>query len=345
MRILVLGGTVFLGRHVAAAALARGHERDAVHPWCPRHGSVPGGDAARRRPRRRPISARGGRVGRGDRHVGLRARPRRAACASCSPTASATTCSSPAATPIRAGRRSTSTRTRRPGRPTTRSTGRRRQPASGRRGRAAGPVRDRARRTDLRAARQHVPAPLVGEADRGRRTRACAGRPGAAGAAHRRARSRATGCSISASSTSRARSTGRHRRARRRWARCSRRRWPRPGRAPSSSGSPTSGCRLASRAVGGAPAVDPCGGVPGHLDDRDRAGTGVRSSCRPIAKTVADVWTWLRDGGEDELDEWRSEHRPPPMAVDREDALLGSPDARFLSDLYEPGRGARLARR
>ena len=26
MRILILGGTVFLGRHVAEAALARGHE-------------------------------------------------------------------------------------------------------------------------------------------------------------------------------------------------------------------------------------------------------------------------------------------------------------------------------
>ena len=35
--------------------------------------------------------------------------------------------------------------------------------------------------------------------------------------------------------------------------------------------------------------------------------------CRPIAETVADVWSWLRDGGEAELDEWRSEHRPPPM--------------------------------
>jgi nucleoside-diphosphate-sugar epimerase len=46
--------------------------------------------------------------------------------------------------------------------------------------------------------------------------------------------------------------------------------------------------------------------------------------CRPIAETVADVWSWLRDGGESELDEWRSGHRPPPMAADREHALLGS---------------------
>jgi nucleoside-diphosphate-sugar epimerase len=46
--------------------------------------------------------------------------------------------------------------------------------------------------------------------------------------------------------------------------------------------------------------------------------------CRPIAETVADVWAWLRDGGESELDEWRSEHRPRPMNVAREHTLLGN---------------------
>jgi 2'-hydroxyisoflavone reductase len=46
--------------------------------------------------------------------------------------------------------------------------------------------------------------------------------------------------------------------------------------------------------------------------------------CRPIADTIADVWAWLRDGGEAELDEWRSEHRPPPMSSAREHMLLGS---------------------
>ena len=44
---------------------------------------------------------------------------------------------------------------------------------------------------------------------------------------------------------------------------------------------------------------------------------------RPIAETVADVWMWLRDGGEAELDEWRSEHRPPRMSPERERQLLG----------------------
>ena len=46
--------------------------------------------------------------------------------------------------------------------------------------------------------------------------------------------------------------------------------------------------------------------------------------CRPVAETVADVWAWLRDGGESELDDWRSEHRPPPMDVAREQSLLGT---------------------
>jgi 2'-hydroxyisoflavone reductase len=44
--------------------------------------------------------------------------------------------------------------------------------------------------------------------------------------------------------------------------------------------------------------------------------------CRPVAETVADVSAWLRAGGEDELDEWRSEHRPPPMPSQREHQLL-----------------------
>jgi nucleoside-diphosphate-sugar epimerase len=51
--------------------------------------------------------------------------------------------------------------------------------------------------------------------------------------------------------------------------------------------------------------------------------------CRPIADTVADVAAWLREGGESELDEWRSEHRPRPMSEERERALLGTvPSAR-----------------
>jgi 2'-hydroxyisoflavone reductase len=45
--------------------------------------------------------------------------------------------------------------------------------------------------------------------------------------------------------------------------------------------------------------------------------------CRPVAETVADVWAWLRAGGEGELDEWRSEHRPAPMPSQRERELLG----------------------
>ena len=45
--------------------------------------------------------------------------------------------------------------------------------------------------------------------------------------------------------------------------------------------------------------------------------------CRPITETVADVWAWLRDGGEGELDGWRSEHRPPPMTSRREHELFG----------------------
>jgi nucleoside-diphosphate-sugar epimerase len=53
--------------------------------------------------------------------------------------------------------------------------------------------------------------------------------------------------------------------------------------------------------------------------DRAQA-AGLR--CRPVAETVADIAAWLEAGGEAELDDWRSEHRPPPMRAEREQELL-----------------------
>jgi nucleoside-diphosphate-sugar epimerase len=43
---------------------------------------------------------------------------------------------------------------------------------------------------------------------------------------------------------------------------------------------------------------------------------------RPVQETVADIATWLERGGEAELDEWRSEHRPAKMSREREEALF-----------------------
>ncbi len=149
---------------------------------------------------------------------------------------------------------------------------------AGGRGRAAGPVRDRAGRTDLRAARQRVPAPVVGEADRGRRTRARAGRSGAAGTARRRARPRGVDARprraadrrrVQRDVAGRHADDGRGARGGGRRDRVGRRARLDPRRA-------AAGGRGA--AVGGAPAVDPRGGVPGHLDDRHRARAGVRAA-------------------------------------------------------------------
>lgn len=50
------------------------------------------------------------------------------------------------------------------------------------------------------------------------------------------------------------------------------------------------------------------------------AAAGLR--CRPVAETVADVWAWLRAGGEAGLGEWHADRRPPPMAPEREAQLL-----------------------
>src|SRR5918999_6373601 len=80
-----------------------------------------------------------------------------------------------------------------------------------------------------------------------------------------------------------------------------------------------------------AAAVEPWTELPLWLPEAEFPGTwtvgtdraqaaGLR--CRPVAETVDDVWTWLRDGGEGELDEWRSAPRPPPASTLPAAALL-----------------------
>ncbi|MEA2278681.1 MAG: hypothetical protein QOC78_3641 [Solirubrobacteraceae bacterium] len=54
--------------------------------------------------------------------------------------------------------------------------------------------------------------------------------------------------------------------------------------------------------------------------DRAQA-AGLR--CRPIAETVADTWAWLRAGGEAELGDWGAEARAPGLSAERERELLG----------------------
>jgi nucleoside-diphosphate-sugar epimerase len=55
--------------------------------------------------------------------------------------------------------------------------------------------------------------------------------------------------------------------------------------------------------------------------ERARA-AGLR--CRPVAECVADVWAWLRDGGESEVTDWGSHARPAPMSAERERELLAA---------------------
>jgi 2'-hydroxyisoflavone reductase len=46
--------------------------------------------------------------------------------------------------------------------------------------------------------------------------------------------------------------------------------------------------------------------------------------CRPVADTIADTWAWLRDGGEAELPDWHADHRPRGLSTERERALLAA---------------------
>src|SRR3954447_20414613 len=78
--------------------------------------------------------------------------------------------------------------------------------------------------------------------------------------------------------------------------------------------------------------IEPWSELPLWLPERDGAGTwqvdatraeaaGLRP--RPVAETVADVWAWLRDGGpEAEGRDWLSEHAPRGLAPAREREIL-----------------------
>jgi 2'-hydroxyisoflavone reductase len=66
----------------------------------------------------------------------------------------------------------------------------------------------------------------------------------------------------------------------------------------------------------------PADAFPGTWEIGTERAQAAGLRCRPVADTVTDVWAWLRDGGEAELDEWRAEHRPPRMVSAREHELL-----------------------
>src|SRR4051812_5839200 len=66
--------------------------------------------------------------------------------------------------------------------------------------------------------------------------------------------------------------------------------------------------------------------LPARFEGTWRVGTEKAQAagldCRPVEETVRDVRRWLQEGGEAELDGWREEHRPLRMSREREDALL-----------------------
>src|SRR4051812_28986039 len=82
------------------------------------------------------------------------------------------------------------------------------------------------------------------------------------------------------------------------------------------------------RAVEAGPWMDvplwaPLDEMPGtwRIDTARAQAAGLR--CRPVGDTVRDVWHWLRDDGESELTDWGSHARPAPMSEAREAELLG----------------------
>ena len=172
MRILILGGTVFLGRHVAEAALARGHEVTVYSRG--RHGRVPDGvehvrgDRADVTPLRgRTWDAAIDTSGYDPAHVAA------SAALDVGHYVFVSSCNAYPDWPDKPVDEDSPDLGRGRGL-RARQGGRRADRAAGRRGRARG--------TDRRPARQRLPAAVVGAADHGGRGRPRAGRSRAAGA-------------------------------------------------------------------------------------------------------------------------------------------------------------------
>jgi 2'-hydroxyisoflavone reductase len=73
--------------------------------------------------------------------------------------------------------------------------------------------------------------------------------------------------------------------------------------------------------------------------------------CRPAEETVADVWAWLADGGAERLPDWNAESRPKGLAPEREREILRAaggvacePRARACALTLRRRRGAPSAR-
>ncbi len=346
MRLLILGGTVFLGRHVAAEALSRGHEVTVFHRG--RHGAdlFRRRRASHRRPGRRPARARGRRLGRGGRHVGLPAGRRRGVLG-------------PARRRRRPAPRVRLDLQRLPdvaGRAGERGDagldgGRRLRPEQGReraggRGGAPGPRGQAPGRPALRPARQRLPAAVVGPAHRARRRGARARRPGP----HRRSSSTLAtsppGSSTSAKPCGPGRSTRPLPPAARPCATCSRRRSPRPARTRGYLGPRRRARRGGPRPRGRRSRSGSRGGRARDVAvDATRAeAAGLR--CRPIAETVADVWAWLQAGGpEAEGEDWLSPHAATGCPREREREVLAASRGRASRVRRAAVRRARRAMR
>jgi 2'-hydroxyisoflavone reductase len=87
---------------------------------------------------------------------------------------------------------------------------------------------------------------------------------------------------------------------------------------------------IADEALAGA-GVEPWTELPLWAPERDMPGTwqvdtaraeAAGLTCRSVAETVADVWRWLRDGGAEQLSDWGAENRPAEMPPERERELL-----------------------